>query len=98
VVVKSVWKVNLKSGEWHLDPDYPKDLEEARSHFGCVVKSGIIYLFGGNNEDAKYSRLANFLVTINLDFYEIPVHYHPVKSTTQKVIAGIPLVQWMGQG
>lgn len=53
VVVNSVWMANLKTGEWHHEPDNPKDLDSPRSHFGHISNEGVIYIFGGNDENAK---------------------------------------------
>lgn len=53
VAVTSVWKANLETGEWQIGPSDPKSLRKPRSHFGCVSKDGFIYVFGGNDEDAK---------------------------------------------
>lgn len=52
--MKSVWKVNLKTGEWYFDSQYPSDLDHPRSHFGCAAKDGTIYVFGGNDTEARY--------------------------------------------
>ncbi len=52
--MKSVWLVNLKNGEWYFDSEHPLDLENPRSHFGCAAKDGSIYIFGGNDAEAKY--------------------------------------------
>ncbi|OXA62944.1 Beta-scruin [Folsomia candida] len=53
IAVKSVWKVNLKTGEWYFDSQYPSDLDHPRSHFGCAAKDGTIYVFGGNDTEAR---------------------------------------------
>lgn len=61
--VKTVWKVHLKTLEWYFDSGHPRHLDNPRSHFGCAGKEGAIYIFGGNDAEARL--IFNFFCSIS---------------------------------
>jgi hypothetical protein len=101
--VKSVWLVNLKNGEWYFDSEHPLDLENPRSHFGCAAKDGSIYIFGGNDAEAKYLhktiqvRYWIFDGDYDVLFIFLGLYLH-VKNLTLFSTLGHQLCQWMDQG